>query len=107
MRSDDFFHNRSAVTDPELLNSLDQDQTPHFVKPCRSGSKLMEKVITIWHSYATKSGFLATGPIYLTRIFLLKSLDLDKARLFSSLINLQTVWLSTSDTRIEQNQVFS
>ena len=41
----------------------------------------MEKVITIWHSYATKSGFLATGPIYLTRIFLLNSLDLDKARL--------------------------
>ena len=35
MRSDDdfFFDNRSAVTDPELLNSLDQDQTPHFVKP--------------------------------------------------------------------------
>ena len=34
MRSGDFFfHNRSAVTDPELLNSVDQDQTPHFVKP--------------------------------------------------------------------------
>ena len=33
MRSDDFFYNRSAVTDPELLISLDQDQTPHFVKP--------------------------------------------------------------------------
>ena len=66
----------------------------------------MEKVITIWHSYATKSGFLATGPIYLTHIFFLNSLDLDKARLLSSLINLQTVWLSPSDTRVEQNQVF-
>ena len=67
----------------------------------------MEKVITIWHSYATKSNFLATGPIYSTRIFLLNSLDLDKARLLSSLICLQTVWLSPSDTRMEQNQIFS
>ena len=67
----------------------------------------MEKVITIWHSYATISGFFATGPIYFTRIFLLNSLYLYKARLLSSLISLQTVWLSPSDTRMEQNQVFS
>ena len=106
MRSDDFFSLTECCNRFRIIEQFGSRSDPAFFQALirvQIDGKGYHNMTFICNQIR----FSRDCAYFLTHIFLSNSLDLDKARLLSSLISLQTVWLSPSDTRMEQNQVFS